>query len=50
MNGKSGKGGGKKRKSIEVGVLEVESTTESSCELGGIVCTADRNKHNGWHG
>ena len=28
----------------------VESTTEPSCELGGIVHTAEVNKHNGWHG
>ena len=28
----------------------VESTTESACELSGIVYTTDGNKHNGWHG
>ena len=47
--GKSGKCGGKKGKSKDAGAL-VESTTEPGCELGGIVHTADGNKHNGWHG
>ena len=46
----SGECGGKKRKIQRCWSTGVESTTESGCELSGIVYTTDGNKHNGWHG
>ena len=46
VKGKSGKGGGKRGKSEDAGAL---ANWKSSCELGGVVCTADGNKHNGWY-
>ena len=48
MEGKSGNGGGKKGKSKDAGALAWTQQLMWE-EHGGVVCTADRNKHHCWH-
>ena len=48
LKGKSGKGGGKKGKSKDAGALVWIQQTGSPVSSGGVVCTADGNKLNGW--
>ena len=46
VKGKSSKGGGKRGKSKDAGALFWnQQTWKPSCDLGGVVCTADGNKH-----